>query len=156
MRNKRITSWIVIADSAKARIFSSNGPKLDLGLVDELDSAGARRRSRELMSDRQGRTQNRAGPGGAAMENTSDPQDVEKHKFVRDLVDYLEAAAHGGQFDALVLVAAPRTLGELRKLMPAAVSAKLHSELGKDLTNLPQPELLPHLEPLGIGKPKLG
>ena len=156
MNAKRITFWIAVADSAKARVFESEGPSLTLQLVEELDSEGARRPSRELMSDRQGRTQNSAAPGGAAMENTSNPQDVEKHKFVRLLVDYLEAAAHRGKFDALVLVAAPRTLGELRKLMPPTLSAKIHSELDKDLTNLPQPELTSHLKPLEIGKPKLG
>ncbi len=152
MHGKKIKSWIAIADSAKARIYSTSGPGLKLVLIEELDSEAARRLAQELVSDKPGRSFSSAGPRRAGMEPHSNPQSVEKHKFVKDLVDYLDAAAIQGAFDDLFLVAAPRTLGEIRKLSNGHIVSRLKGELGKDLTNIPEPELARHLEPLDIGK----
>lgn len=89
------------------------------------------------------------------MEASSDPQNMEKHKFVKELVEFLDTAALNGKFDDLFLVAAPRTLGEIRKLSNGHMAARLRAELGKDLTNVPEAELPKHLEHLDIGKPAL-
>lgn len=152
MQGKTIKSWIAIADSAKARIYATSGTALKLELVNELDSEAARRLTQDLVTDRPGRSFSSAGPRRAGMEPHSDPQSVEKHKFVKDLVDYLDAAALKGQFDDLFLIAAPRTLGEIRRLSNGHIGARLKAELGKDLTNVPEPELPRHLEALAIGK----
>ena len=155
MHGKKITSWIAIADSAKARVFATSGPGLKLKLINELDSEAARRLTQDLVTDRPGRSFSSAGPRRAGMEPSSDPQNVEKRKFVKDLVGFLDAAALNGKFDDLFLVAAPRTLGEIRKLSNGHIGGRLRAELGKDLTNVPEPELPKHLEPLDIGKPAL-
>ncbi len=155
MHGKTIKSWIAIADSAKARIYSTSGSGLKLKLVGELDSGAARRLTQDLVSDRPGRSFSSAGPRRSSIEPHSDPQNMEKHKFVKDLVEYLDAAALNGKFDDLFLVAAPRTLGEIRKLSNGHIAARLRAELGKDLTNVPEPELPKHLASLDIGKPTL-
>jgi protein required for attachment to host cells len=155
MHGKKITSWIAIADSAKARIYATSGTGLKLKLVSELDSEAARRLTQDLVTDRPGRSFSSAGPRRAGMEPSSDPQNVEKHKFVKDLVGFLNVAALKGKFDDLFLVAAPRTLGEIRKLSNGHIGCRLRAELGKDLTNVPEPDLPKHLEPLDIGKPAL-
>jgi protein required for attachment to host cells len=155
MRGRKIRSWIAIADSAKARIYASTGPRLKLELVHELDSEAARRLTQDLVTDKPGRSFASASPRRSGMEPPSDPQDLEKHKFVRDLVGYLDAAAQDDSFDDLILVAAPRTLGEIRKLMNGQAAARVRTELDKDLTNIPEADLAKHLEPLEIGKPSL-
>ena len=155
MHGKTIKSWIAIADSAKARIYSTSGSGLKLKLVGELDSGAARRLTQDLVSDRPGRSFSSAGPRRSSIEPHSDPQNMEKHKFVKELVEYLDAAALNGKFDDLFLVAAPRTLGEIRKLSNGHIAARLRAELGKDLTNVPEPELPKHLASLDIGKPTL-
>ncbi|MGE0667044.1 MAG: host attachment protein [Sphingomonadales bacterium] len=155
MHGKKIKSWIAVADSAKARIYSTTGQGLKLKLVNELDSEAARRLTQDLVTDKPGRSFSSASPRRAGMEPHSDPQDVEKHKFVKDLVGYLDAAALRGKFDELFLVAAPRTLGEIRKLSNGHITSRLKAELGKDLTNVPEPELPKHLATLDIGKPGL-
>jgi protein required for attachment to host cells len=155
MQGKKIRSWIAIADSAKARVYATSGTGLKLELVHELDSEAARRLTHELTSDRAGRSFSSAGPRRSGMEAPSDPQNIEKHKFVKDLVDYLDAATLDGRFDDLFLVAAPRTLGEIRKLSNGHFGNRLRGELGKDLTNVPEADLPKHLEALDIGKPVL-
>jgi protein required for attachment to host cells len=155
MHGKKITSWIAIADSAKARIYETSGSGLKLKLISELDSEAARRLTHDLVSDRPGRSFSSAGPRRASMEASSDPQNIEKHKFVKDLVAFLDAASLAGKFDDLFMVAAPRTLGEIRKLSNGHLAGRLRAELGKDLTNVPEPDLAKHLESLDIGKPAL-
>jgi protein required for attachment to host cells len=155
MHGKKIKSWIAIADGAKARIYSSYGPKLDLKLEQELDSESARHVTHELVSDREGRSFSSTSARRSGMEPPTDPQKVEKQKFTRELADYLEAAANRHKFEDLYLVAAPQTLGELRKLMNGHMSGYIKGEVDKDLTNVPQHDLAKHLEPLEIGKPPL-
>ncbi|MCK5168087.1 MAG: host attachment protein, partial [Rhodospirillaceae bacterium] len=48
-------------------------------------------------------------------------------------------------FDALVLVAPAKTLGELRKKLNPNVKGKVTAELDKDLTHLNLHDLGPHL-----------
>lgn len=155
MRRKNVVSWIAVADSAKAKIYENIGPKLSPRLIDELDSALARQKTHEIMSDKRGRTTNSAMNGRTAMEAPSDPQDIEKHKFVKHLADYLETVAEHDSFDELIIVAAPRTLGEFRKLAGTKTKDYLKTELDKDLTNVSPHDLAGHLDGLGIGKPPL-
>ncbi|MBI1182482.1 MAG: host attachment protein [Alphaproteobacteria bacterium] len=155
MLGKKVKSWVAIADGAKARIYSNYGPRLRLKLESELDSESARHATHELVSDREGRSFSSASPRRAGMEAPTDPQTVEKQKFIKELADYLDAAAQRGRFEELFLVAAPRTLGELRKRLNGHAGGLVKAELDKDLTNIPEPELAKHLEPLEIGKPPL-
>ena len=80
------------------------------------------------------------------MEPPTDPQRYAKYAFARELAERLEEAAHGHRFDRLVLVAAPKTLGDLRELLPDPVKTKVVAEIDKDLTGVPLRDLPKHLE----------
>jgi protein required for attachment to host cells len=80
------------------------------------------------------------------MEPRTDPQRYAEYAFARDLSDHLEKAANEHRFDCLVVVAAPKALGDLRDLLPKTVQAKVVAEIDKDLTNIPTRELGKHLE----------
>ena len=67
-------------------------------------------------------------------------------RFARDLADHLEKAANEHRFDRLVLVAAPRALGDLRGLLPKTVQGKVVAQIDKDLTNIPTRDLGKHLD----------
>ena len=79
------------------------------------------------------------------MEPPTDPQRYAKFEFARDLAERLEDAVHRGRFARLMLIAAPKTLGDLRELLPESVKAKVVAEIDKDLTKVPRPELGKHL-----------
>lgn len=49
-------------------------------------------------------------------------------------MDYLNKEVLDGNIDGLVIVAAPRALGEMRKHYHKALTAKLLGEISKDLT----------------------
>jgi protein required for attachment to host cells len=57
------------------------------------------------------------------------------------VMDELDPAAASGGFDELVLVAEPRMLGELRKVLSDRVAARVEREIAKDLAGLEGPLL---------------
>ncbi len=146
MRKK--TTWIVVADGARARIFSNSGRGTGLQLVDEKEDADARRPTRDLGSDKPGRSFESADGSRHAMTAKADWHDSEKARFLKELATAINAAAAAGTFDALVVAAPPRALGILRKSLAAATTEKLHGELAKDLTGTAAHDLPPLLADL--------
>ena len=86
---------------------------------------------------------NHAGGGGAGfapsrgtMGETAYHQQ-EEDRFAAKTAAMLNKRAQAGGFEQLIVVAPPKTLGELRKHYGKELSAKLTGELAKDLTGRP-------------------
>lgn len=140
------TQWIVVANGAKARIFSRLAPAGALELVSEHSSDDARHPSKDLGSDRPGRTFDSAGPGRHAMEPRGDFQELAKEAFVRDLARDLDQAATEGLFHELILIAAPRALHGLREGLSGPAQGRVVRTLDKDLTAAAPADIAKHLE----------
>ena len=140
------TTWILIADGAKARVVEQDKESRRYRPAFEEPHFGTTAQSKEIASDRPGRTFDSGGEGRHAMEPSTDPQRYAKLSFARELADRLSQAANRQEFDRLILVAAPRTLGDLRSMLPDSVKAKVAVEIDKDLTNTPDQELGRHLD----------
>ncbi|MEZ5910467.1 MAG: host attachment protein [Hyphomicrobiaceae bacterium] len=136
-------TWIVVADGARARVYAHGAIGGGLTPVDGLTLEQDTPASRDLGSDRPGRTFDSKGQGRHAMEPTSDPHRERKRAFAEQLASALGARA--GEYDRLVLVAAPVTLGDLRAALPAPASSKVDGELAKDLTKVAAQDLPDHL-----------
>jgi protein required for attachment to host cells len=143
---KSVKTWIVLADGARARVLLNEGPNKGLREVLTAQSETARLAGRDLMADAQGRVFDSAGQGRHAVEPRTDAKTLEEEKFLREVVRMLERGAQGGEYDRLVLCAAPRALGELRGLLPKAVQDRIAAELPKDLTNTPLDQVPRSLE----------
>jgi protein required for attachment to host cells len=101
-------------------------------------SAAAKHRSRELKSDRPGRSVSSSRTGlRHAIEPKHDHHKMEKHRFTQAVSGHLERASNRQAFDDLVIVAPRRSLGELRGLLSEQVKARVQAELAKDLTRQP-------------------
>lgn len=142
---KPTRSWIVIADGAQARILENHGPGKGLVRVPGEAMHKTPRPSRDIDADRPGRSHDRMGPGRHAMEPPTDAHREEKRRFADLLAEHLNTAALNGVYDRLILVAAPKTLGDLRQALDKQAVAKLDGELPKDLTQVPDHELPGHL-----------
>ena len=57
------------------------------------------------------------------------------------MAEMLKQRALRNAFDSLIVVAPPRTLGELRKHYHKEVQKRLAGEIAKDLTGHPVPEI---------------
>ena len=136
MRKKR-NVWIVVADGAKARFYTPNDDLSGLEAAGPVIafSKGAKLHSRELKSDRPGRTVSSARNGiRHAIEPKHDYHKLEKHRFTVAVAQALDRALSKNAYDDLVIVAPRRSLGEMRQLLPDHVKARVQQELAKDLT----------------------
>jgi protein required for attachment to host cells len=78
--------------------------------------------------------------GGGTM-GEADYHQLEEDRFAAEAADMLKRRAMNGDFESLIVVAPPRTLGELRKHYHKEVSDRLTAELAKDLVNHPLDEI---------------
>jgi protein required for attachment to host cells len=139
-----LTLWIAIADGEHARIVQPDDNNV-LRTVQALDSASAHLRSRDIGSDRPGRSFESAASAHHAVGERHDLHAMEKEKFARFVAEQLNAAAARDAFDELLLVAPVRALHELREALDTATAAKLVGTLEKDLVKTPDHELSSHL-----------
>ncbi len=139
------TTWIVTADSSRARIFevkSSRGPLQELEVLTHPE---ARLHTQDLTSDFPGRTFDSAGEGRHAMGQPVDPKEQEGIRFAKQVADHLEAARVNGQFDKLIIAAAPKFLGQLRQHLSNQVVTMVTQEIDKNLTQHTAADIRNHL-----------
>lgn len=142
---KPVKTWILLADGTRARIVCNTGPGKGLQEVAGMEFEGDNFRSGDVLADRPGRTFDSAGSNRHAMEPHSDPQREAKRSFAADMVAELQRQLQAQSFDRLVLVAAPATLGDIRKILPKPLLAVVYGEISKNLVQVPNDELGGHL-----------
>ena len=64
----------------------------------------------------------------------TDFHQLEEDRFAAQTADLLKSRALKNDFDHLIVVAAPKTLGEIRKHYHSEVERRLTGEIAKDLT----------------------
>lgn len=141
---KPVTTWIVIADGARAQVFENKGPGKGLAHLDKLAAFQKPLRAGDITSDRPGRAFSSAGHGRSAMEPSTDPVAQREAEFIAAFAKTLGQQAQAGNFDRLIIAAAPQALGDFRAALSSEVSAKITAELPKDLTKIPFAELPAH------------
>lgn len=76
-----------------------------------------------------------AGSGGHASSSANPDNDTQAEDgFAAGVADVLNKMAFGGKLTDVLVIAAPKTLGELRKHWHKQLEAKLIGEIPKDLT----------------------
>jgi protein required for attachment to host cells len=135
--------WILIADAAGAKIFSTKGATQPLHLERSLDNPSGRAAGRDILTDEPGRYR-KGGNALSAFEPQTSPHVVEEEKFVHKLAEVLGTALSQRKFDSLAIVAPAKFLGLLRRALSPQVQKHLTTSIAKDLTafnerDLPQP-----------------
>lgn len=131
---------VMVADGAKMLFFRNEGDaeflKLEVERKREQDSAP----DRDQKTDLAGRAVGNAGTGRSSFEET-DYHQQDEDRFAAEAAEMLKGRALRGDFESLVIVAPPRTLGELRKHYHKEVERRLTGEIAKDLTGHPVEEI---------------
>jgi protein required for attachment to host cells len=142
---KPVRTWIVIADGARARIVKNAGPGRGVEADPKLVFRSEHRKLQEIMADRPGRAFDSVGKGRHAMAYGADAVREDERHFLQSLAERLEKAAIADAYDRLILVVPPRALGDLRPFLSKPVKNRVHDEIAKDLTQLPNDRLANHL-----------
>jgi protein required for attachment to host cells len=126
-------TWVLVADSARARFFTAETPKGPLTEFEDLVHPEARVHARDLTSDRPGRSFDRAGQGRHPMGSLNAAKEHEAEDFARAIASRLEAGRNAGQFEQIVVVAPPDFLGLLRKAIGHSTAKLISAEISKNL-----------------------
>jgi protein required for attachment to host cells len=153
LRSKGVTgehimknTWIVSADSSRARIFEVQGKEHHLHEIADLVNPEGRASGRDLRSDAEGRY---FGPGRHAQGHSAGEASAVGHAneiFSREVGQYLDKARTQHQFERLVLVAPPRFLGLLRRALSDEVRNLVVEEMDKNLSWLDTRDIERHLK----------
>lgn len=127
------TIWILVANQAEARIYSSDQNTEKLVLVDTLANKEGTAHTRDLISDAPGRAFDSIGSGRHAMEPNTSIKDEQRRRFVKEMTEKLHAAYLKGAFTELVLLAAPDVLGAIRKSLKTDLKKTVVKEIPKDV-----------------------
>lgn len=134
------TTWILLADGAHARIATWSGEIGGLKPARPFEFAAPHAPNRKFISDRPGAFADR-GPGAHTYAPKHERREYEKIAFARDVAAVIDAAAEAEEFDRLVLVAPPPTLGRLRTMLHAKARTRIARQVAKDLVHLSLPQL---------------
>ncbi|MES3081741.1 host attachment family protein [Sphingomonas faeni] len=129
-------SVVLVADGRKMLFLRNEGdaefPNLVVEKAQEQDNPA----TRDQATDSAGRASSPQGGVQSSVEPT-DFHQIEEDRFAADAADFLKTGALKNAYDSLIVIAPPKTLGELRKHYHKEVSSRLKGELDKDLTGHP-------------------
>lgn len=130
------TTWVVVADSAAARIFRAPSPTGPLEEFESYAHAEGRAHARDLAADEPGRSFDSIGVGRHAVEPRVDPKEQEKAGFAKLIADRVRSARGKGECHRLFLVAPPEFLGHLRAALDGETRRLVEGEFGLNIVRL--------------------
>jgi protein required for attachment to host cells len=142
----RAATWVLVADGARARLLSVDGPIANLMVTEQHTFEATHSPNRELQRDKPARVFDSVGAGRHAIESRKDPHRNLKLDFAKELACVLEALKSQKAFERLVVVAPPATLGDLRRVLSDDVKDVVTAEAALDLTRVPLSEIGRHIE----------
>jgi len=136
---------VFVGDGHKALFLRNKGDEKFPNLVVEYVLVDENPPAHQQGTDRPGRTFKRAATNQRSAVAATDWHEIEKHRFARQVAASLEKLVHANKVSAIVIVAPPRTLADLRSALHADVSGKIVAEIDKDLTKHPTADIEKHL-----------
>jgi protein required for attachment to host cells len=142
VRAKR--TWIFIGDGQRARIVANDGPGTGLMPLPKRTFSHRAPPTHEIGTERP------AIRGGRGLQRHGVATRVDWHRaakqeFAGRMAEVLNHAAERKDYDRLVVVAPPETLGEIRRGLSRAARSLVIAAIGKDLTQIPDAEIPDHL-----------
>ncbi len=131
---------VVVGDGEKALFLRNKGSPQELKLEIENIFGHDNPATHEQGTDKPGRTAGSAGTARSAMEQT-DWHRLGEERFAAEIASTLYRLAHTNKFEALIVVAPPKVLGNLRKAFHKEVVDRITAELPKELTSHTLPDI---------------
>jgi len=137
-------AFVFVGDGSKALVLRNEGDAQLLNLKTERVFTDRNPATHEQGTDRPGRAFSSVG-GVRSSVGQTDWHDLEEHRFAQQVAAVLERIMRDRGVDALVVVAPPRTLADLRKAFHPDLKRKIIAEIDKDLTKHPVDQIEKHL-----------
>ena len=138
-------AFVLIGDGRKALFLRNEGdekfPNLRTENVFEDDNP----LTHDQGSERPGRVSKALDSGQRSAVEPVDWHHIEEHRFATNVATAMEKVVRTRRVPALVVVAPPKTLADLRNAFHADVQARIIAEINKDLTKHSVGEIEKHL-----------
>ncbi|MGY6216396.1 host attachment protein [Methylolobus aquaticus] len=134
-------TWVVAAESSRARVFVSENRVSPLIELEDFAHTDSRAKDQEIVSDKPGRGFDGVVEGRHGFEKQSDAKHHEALVFAKRLAERIEQGRARGEFEALVLIAAPEFLGMLRHELSAPTARMVVKTIDKNLVQKPEADI---------------
>lgn len=132
---------VLVTDGRKTLFFRNHGDvnQIDLRTEahDEREDASSKG---ELATDAPGVTHQSSGYGRSTYEET-DFKQLEEDRWAKSAAEEVNKRALANDFEALAIIAPPKTLGELRKQLHKEAARRVVVEIDKEMTGRPIPDI---------------
>jgi len=136
---------IVVADSSRARIFTTDSAHSPLNEIETMAHPEGRMHEQDMVSDMPGKDSGKGGGGDHAYQEKIEPKEQEMIEFAKRIADYLDDKRKANKLNKLILIAAPAFLGELRTHLSNETSEKIVFELDKNIAHHNVEDIRKHL-----------
>ena len=138
---------VLVCDGRKLLFLRNHGDEAQIDLRTEAHDFRHDPKDRELKTDAAGSNKQSFGYGRPSMEET-DFHQLEEDRWAKDAAEELKKRALRNDFEALAIIAPPKTLGVLRKELHKEVERRIVKTINKEMTDRP----IPDIEELLVGE----
>ena len=132
---------VLVADGRKMLFFRNHGDENQIDLRTEAhDARDYQRKDRDIKTDAPGTVKQSFGFGRSTYEEP-DFQQQEEDRWIKDAADELKARVLRNDFDALAIVAPPKSLGVLKKCLHKEVERRIVCTVNKEMSGRPIPDI---------------
>jgi protein required for attachment to host cells len=138
-------AFVFVGDGRKALFLRNDGDEKFPNLKTEQVFKDENPLTHEQGSERPGRVSKALESSQRSAVEAVDWHQIEEHRFAKKVAAAMEQVVRERRVPALVVVAPPRTLADLRQAFHVDVRARIIGEIDKDLTKHPVAEIERHL-----------
>jgi len=131
---------VLVADGRKILFFRNHGDENQIDLRMEAHDARDDRKDREIKTDAPGTTRQSFGFGRSTYDEP-DFQQQEADRWIKDAADELKTRVLRNDFDALAIIAPPKSLGVLKKALHKEVERRVVCTVNKEMSGRPIPDI---------------
>ena len=138
---------VLVTDGRKTLFFRNHGDENQIDLRTEAHDEREDAADHEMKTDAPGSTAQSGGYGRPTYEET-DFHQLEEDRWARAAAEEVNKRALANDFEALAIIAPPKTLGELRKKLHKEAERRVVCEVAKEMTG----RTVPDIEALLVGE----
>jgi protein required for attachment to host cells len=131
---------VLVTDGRKTLFFRNEGDQNQIDLRTESHDEREDLTDGEMKTDAPGVTYQSAGYGRSTYEEV-DFQQQEEDRWAHSAAEQVNRRALENDFEALAIIAPPRTLGEIRKKLHKEAERRVVCEIPKEMTRRPIPDI---------------
>lgn len=132
---------VLVTDGRKTLFFRNHGDINQIDLRTEAHDEREDLDDKEMKTDAPGAIGQSAGYSGRVAYEETDFKQLEEDRWAHNAAEEVNKRALANDFEALAIIAPPKTLGELRKKLHKEAERRVVCEIPKEMTGRPIPDI---------------